>query len=732
MSSTGVSRIEGVDPFVAFKAPCRAATTGAITLSGAQTIDGIAVAETTPKTRVLVRAQTDSSFNGIYDVYDTAWQRSDDFNGSRDVVDSTLVSVDSGSTYANTTWRVHATNPVIVGTSLITFTLTANFDNAVVTSVANLDLLRATVPQFNGQMFNLLGMVDPGIGSAVWFYDASDTTSDDDGQFIVRNGVYRFRRVDSEKRYGSFSLVIDTSDTFVRDTMLPIVAGAGYSATIALPLSHIEADYNRMTLSELAEYCRANDEEVLSHSTNGFALNSGVQTSTGESWIRTSKLELVQCGFKANGYVAITSVLDSKFLPETKKWFDYAFVNSTAGAIPSTSVNNAASDMYGLWRVSLESGTVGNLQACADYAKNSFSNVVFYTHASTTNLAAILAYCASIGLRYETPSTWFARNRGLKKQMQPTISQNLLLNSQFFKQKTTDTAPISWAISSSTMTGITAPITSGEDGNYIDISATAPGVDNRLLFSQNYASGPVNHFTPFCFEFDATSLDATNTIIRITLAAKDAGNNTLTSCVRDFTIRGSVQHLFAELGVVAGGTPVSFIQCLIELRSIAAGAVRAIIYKPKLSRCGTPTPYIKTNLGPSFFKLRKNVQGSALAASTDNVVLFDNLLAGTNDFYDMTTGTWLSNDGGKYVMTVTLGLKSMNAGDRMTIKLFVVGAQRENVDFYCLAGQMIGNCTFEIPADGLAYQVVLWHNSSSSRLTTTGHDATLSIVRVSN
>lgn len=125
MASTGVSRIEGINPFVAFKAPCKAATTANITLSGAQTIDGVAVAETTPKTRVLVRAQTDATENGIYDVMDTAWVRSDDFNGTRDAVEGTLVEVTNGTSYADTTWRVETTGTIVFGTSNITFSVTS-------------------------------------------------------------------------------------------------------------------------------------------------------------------------------------------------------------------------------------------------------------------------------------------------------------------------------------------------------------------------------------------------------------------------------------------------------------------------------------------------------------------------------------------------------------------------------------------------------------------------------
>jgi hypothetical protein len=60
------------------KGPCRVATTGAnITLSGTQTIDGIAVVA---GDRVLVKDQTTASANGIYVVAAGAWARSADAN----------------------------------------------------------------------------------------------------------------------------------------------------------------------------------------------------------------------------------------------------------------------------------------------------------------------------------------------------------------------------------------------------------------------------------------------------------------------------------------------------------------------------------------------------------------------------------------------------------------------------------------------------------------------------
>lgn len=62
------------------KAPCRAVTTANITLSGTQTIDGVALVE---GDRVLVKNQTTGYNNGIYDVSSGAWTRSSDYTYGR-------------------------------------------------------------------------------------------------------------------------------------------------------------------------------------------------------------------------------------------------------------------------------------------------------------------------------------------------------------------------------------------------------------------------------------------------------------------------------------------------------------------------------------------------------------------------------------------------------------------------------------------------------------------------
>jgi hypothetical protein len=81
-------------PGAAYKRSVRVATTAAITLSGTQTIDGVAVVA---GDRVLVKDQATAATNGIYVVAAGAWTRSLDAD-TIDEIASALVPVDSGTT----------------------------------------------------------------------------------------------------------------------------------------------------------------------------------------------------------------------------------------------------------------------------------------------------------------------------------------------------------------------------------------------------------------------------------------------------------------------------------------------------------------------------------------------------------------------------------------------------------------------------------------------------------
>lgn len=115
MTATYADRIQGVETSLAIKAPVKAATTANVTLSGAQTIDGVSV---TTGDRVLVKDQTDATENGIYKVSTGAWTRAVDFDGARDVAQGTEVLIANGTVHANTRYVVSTSDPVIGSTSI--------------------------------------------------------------------------------------------------------------------------------------------------------------------------------------------------------------------------------------------------------------------------------------------------------------------------------------------------------------------------------------------------------------------------------------------------------------------------------------------------------------------------------------------------------------------------------------------------------------------------------------
>lgn len=132
MVSTFDSRVDGVSTSTALKAPCRVATTENITLSGLQTIDGVALAA---DDRVLVKNQTDTTKNGIYVVSSTTWQRAEDFDGNRDVVTGTRIYIASGSTYAGYEVTVTSANPIVIDTTSLTFTLLSVVNEAIAADI---------------------------------------------------------------------------------------------------------------------------------------------------------------------------------------------------------------------------------------------------------------------------------------------------------------------------------------------------------------------------------------------------------------------------------------------------------------------------------------------------------------------------------------------------------------------------------------------------------------------
>jgi len=97
----------------------RAATTGNITLSGTQTVDGVSLLA---GDRVLVKNQASAGQNGIYDVVSGgSWTRSADANVSSEVTSGLFVFVEEGTTNADSGWVLTTDGSITLGTTSLAF-----------------------------------------------------------------------------------------------------------------------------------------------------------------------------------------------------------------------------------------------------------------------------------------------------------------------------------------------------------------------------------------------------------------------------------------------------------------------------------------------------------------------------------------------------------------------------------------------------------------------------------
>jgi hypothetical protein len=119
MSTNPLGVLGGLDDAAAYKVPCKVATltdmTGA--MRGLPIIDGYQVMS---GDRILVRANTDQTTNGIWVAETGAWCRSTDFTNSSAVYNGTQIFVVHGATYAGWVFSCLEDYPII-GATPITF-----------------------------------------------------------------------------------------------------------------------------------------------------------------------------------------------------------------------------------------------------------------------------------------------------------------------------------------------------------------------------------------------------------------------------------------------------------------------------------------------------------------------------------------------------------------------------------------------------------------------------------
>ena len=108
--------VQGLD----LKASTKVATTENITLSGAQTIDGVSIVA---GDRVLVKDQTDASANGIYVAAAGAWSRAADADGNPDgeVTSGLFTFVEQGTIGGQHGFVLTTPDPIVVDTTDLEF-----------------------------------------------------------------------------------------------------------------------------------------------------------------------------------------------------------------------------------------------------------------------------------------------------------------------------------------------------------------------------------------------------------------------------------------------------------------------------------------------------------------------------------------------------------------------------------------------------------------------------------
>jgi len=145
------------NPDLAIKAPVRVATTGSgIALSGLQTIDGVALSV---GDRVLVKDQTDATTNGIYNAQSSTWTRTIDANNNSQFAQGLMVAVAGGAVNSNGLFRLTTANPITLGTSALTWSLTTP-----PVGVSGLTIAPAALSPNQGLVINQNGAGTVGVG----------------------------------------------------------------------------------------------------------------------------------------------------------------------------------------------------------------------------------------------------------------------------------------------------------------------------------------------------------------------------------------------------------------------------------------------------------------------------------------------------------------------------------------------------------------------------------------
>jgi hypothetical protein len=138
-----------------YKQSTRVVTATNVTLTGGapNSVDGVNLSL---GDRVLVTGQTTGSQNGLYQVTtlgsgaNGTWARTSDGNENGEIEAGMIVMVTEGTIYADTQWKLITDDPIVIGTTALTFTqnylansISSGSSNVVVNSNANVTVSSA-------------------------------------------------------------------------------------------------------------------------------------------------------------------------------------------------------------------------------------------------------------------------------------------------------------------------------------------------------------------------------------------------------------------------------------------------------------------------------------------------------------------------------------------------------------------------------------------------------------
>ena len=372
-----------------YKQATRVVTVTNIILAGSAPalVDGVSLAQ---NDRVLVTGQTTATQNGLYDVVTVGtgsngtWARTNDANSTGEIEAGMIVMVTEGSVYHDTQWKLITDDPIIIGSTTLTFTqnysansISGGTSNVTVYSNANVTISSAGTA-------NVLSVSNTG----AYVTGVASATGNITGDYFLGNGsqltgvtatsigVLPSLSVTGNTISGNISVLGQLSTSLVGSNLVP-TANITYSLGNAtnrwkdLWLSNSTLYIGNVVLSATNTSLTVNGTEVLTG--NAGAAFSTAGNITGGNLLTTG---LISATGNVTGSYIIGNGSQLTGLPAS---YSNADVNSHLAAFGSNTISttgNITADYFignGLALTSITGANITGTVANATYATSSGS-----------------------------------------------------------------------------------------------------------------------------------------------------------------------------------------------------------------------------------------------------------------------------------------------------------------------------------------------------------------------